>query len=127
MTSEVSSSLYVGRSRGLVTICHHRGGKSPSFRAGGKASVLGPSAGVSSCSCLTWKGSKKEQLEKEGDCGVHCSEVSALLLSSCHITHYLSLTAEGSGFLYIPASLVHTHLNSEKAFSKPFPFLKQQS
>lgn len=43
---------HMGCSRGRVTWCHHMGGRCPSLRAGGKASVLGPSAGVSSCNCL---------------------------------------------------------------------------
>lgn len=44
---------HMGCSRGRVTWCHHKGGRCPSLRAGGKASVLGPSAGVSSFNCLT--------------------------------------------------------------------------
>lgn len=47
--------LYVGRSLGRVTNCHHRGGRSPSLRAGGRASDFGPTAGVSASSWATWK------------------------------------------------------------------------
>lgn len=47
--------FYTGRSLARVTNCHHRGGRSPSFRAGGSASVLGPSAGVSAWSWATWR------------------------------------------------------------------------
>lgn len=43
---------HMGCSRGRVTWCHHSGGRCPSLRAGGKASVLGPPGGVSSCNCL---------------------------------------------------------------------------
>lgn len=46
--------VYVGRSLGRVTNCHHRGGRSPSLRAGGRASVLGPPGGVSASSWATW-------------------------------------------------------------------------
>lgn len=45
--------IYVGRSLERVTNCHHRGGRSPSLRAGGRASVLGPSNGVSAWSWAT--------------------------------------------------------------------------
>lgn len=50
-----SGRAQTGRSLGLVTYCHHRGGRSPSLRAGGRASVLSPPTGVSSCSCCTCK------------------------------------------------------------------------
>lgn len=46
--------LHMGRSLLRVTYCHHRGGRSPSLRAGGRASLLGPPAGVSACSWATW-------------------------------------------------------------------------
>lgn len=46
--------VYVGRSLGRVTYCHHRGGRSPSLRAGGRASVFGPPALVSASSWATW-------------------------------------------------------------------------
>lgn len=49
-----TQEVYVGRSLGRVTNCHHRGGSSPSLRAGGRASVLGPPTGVSACSWVTW-------------------------------------------------------------------------
>lgn len=46
---QVRYDIYMGRSRGRVTYCHHRGGRLPSFRAGGRDSVLGPPAEVSAC------------------------------------------------------------------------------
>lgn len=43
-------SFFHGCSLGRVTKSHHSGGRSPSLRAGGRASVLGPSGGVSATS-----------------------------------------------------------------------------
>lgn len=125
---EASSSLYMGRSRGLVTICHQRGGKSPCFRAGGKASVRGPPTGVSSCSCFTWKRGKEGTIRKGVEMTVRplcCGAVSALFLL-CHMTLWSSLQKR---VVYTELHYFYAHILTQiqKLFSfTVFPFLKQQ-
>lgn len=111
---------YMGRSRGLVTICHHSGGKSPSFRAGGKASVLGPPGGVSSCSCLTYRRVRNKR--KGGELTVQSLPQRSVSSASAVSHDTLILTTEAHCFY------VHILTQTPKLFSfKVFPILRQQS
>ena len=116
---EASSSLYMGRSRGLVTICHQRGGKSPCFRAGGKASVRGPPTGVSSCSCFTWKRGKEGTIRK----GV---EMTVRPLCCGAVSHDTLILTTEKGCLYRTALFLCPYFNSDTkaVLLHGFPFLK---